>query len=97
MSVRRCHYAKAEEEGLRSMIQNNKQVTPYSTFNCTDDNLFVVRNVKWSKIQDAGLVIEKLRARIPAGTAGDCSSPELTLCVDCYSVSVPPPCYLSGT
>ena len=29
--------------------------------------------------------------------AGEFSSPELTLCADSYSVSVPPPCYHSGT
>ena len=31
----------------------------------------------------------KLRVRVPAGAAGECSSPELTLCADSYSVSVP--------
>ena len=34
----------------------------------------------------AGLVIERLRVRIPAG---EFSSPELTLCADSYLVSVP--------
>ena len=47
--------------------------------------------------KSAGLVIERLRVRIPAGTAGEFSSPELTLCADSHSVSVPPPCYRSGT
>ena len=28
---------------------------------------------------------------------GECFSPELTLCAGSYSVSVPPPCYRSGT
>ena len=42
-------------------------------------------------LYSAGLVIERLRVRIPAGAAGEFSSPELTLCVDSYSVSVPPP------
>ena len=42
-------------------------------------------------------MIERLRVRIPAGAAGEFSSPELTLCADSYSVSVPPPCYRSGT
>ena len=42
----------------------------------------------------AGLVIERLRVRIPAG---EFSSPEFTLCADSYSVSVPPSCYRSGT
>ena len=46
---------------------------------------------------NAGLVIERLRVRNPAGEAGKFSSPELTLCADSYSVSVPPPCYSSGT
>ena len=44
-----------------------------------------------------GLVIERLRVRIPAGAEGECSPPELTLCADSYSVSVPPPCHGSGT
>ena len=46
----------------------------------------------WS---NAGLVFERLRVRIPAGAAGEFSSPELTLCADSYSVSVLPPCLLS--
>ena len=33
-----------------------------------------------------GLVIERLGVRIPAGAAGELSSPELTLCSDSYSV-----------
>ena len=44
----------------------------------------------------AGLVIERLRARIPAGAVGELSSPGLTFSADSYSVSVPPPCYRSG-
>ena len=40
--------------------------------------------------KSAGLVIERLRDRIPAGAAGEFSSPEKTLCADSYSVSVPP-------
>ena len=47
--------------------------------------------------KSAGLVIERLRVRIPAGKAGKFSSPELTLCADFYSSYVPPPCYHSGT
>ena len=35
-------------------------------------------------------MIEKLQVRIPAGAVGKFSSPELTLCADSYSVSVPP-------
>ena len=42
-------------------------------------------------------MIERLRVRVPAGAAGEFSSPELTLCADSFSVSVPPPCYRSGT
>ena len=42
-------------------------------------------------------MIEKLLVRIPAGTAGECSSPESTLFADSYSVSVPRLCYRSGT
>ena len=38
-----------------------------------------------------GLVIERLRVRIPAGAAGEFSSSELTFCFDTYSVCVPPP------
>ena len=36
-------------------------------------------------------MIERLRVRIPAGAAGEFSSPESTLCAYSYSVSVPPP------
>ena len=35
-------------------------------------------------------MIERLRARMPAGAAGEFSSPEFTLCADSYSLSVPP-------
>ena len=35
-------------------------------------------------------MIERLRVRIPAGAAGEFSSPELSLCANSYSVSVPP-------
>ena len=42
-------------------------------------------------------MVERLRVRIPAGAAGELSSPESTLCADSYSVSVPPSCYRSGT
>ena len=41
--------------------------------------------------KSAGRVIERLRARIPAGAAGEFFSPEVTLCADSYSVSFPPP------
>ena len=44
-----------------------------------------------------GLTIERLRVRIPAGAAGEFSSPELTPCTDSYSVSVQPPGYRSST
>ena len=42
-------------------------------------------------------MIERLRVRIPAGATREFSTPDLTLCADSYSVSVPPPCYDSGT
>ena len=42
-------------------------------------------------------MIERLRVRIPARAAGEFSSPEPALCADSYSVSIPPPCYRSGT
>ena len=44
-----------------------------------------------------GLVNERLEVPIPAAAAGEFSSPELTVCADSYSVSVPPQCYRSGT
>ena len=47
--------------------------------------------------KSAGLVIERLRVGIPAEAKGEISSPEVTLCADSYSVSVPPPCYRSST
>ena len=40
---------------------------------------------------------KKVASSIPAGTAGEVSSPESTLCADSYSVSGSPPCYRSGT
>ena len=57
----------------------------------------VVKALGWLIGKSAGLVIGRLRVRIPAGAAGECYSPELTLCAESYSVSVPPPCYRSGT
>ena len=42
-------------------------------------------------------MIERLRVRIPAGAAGEFSSPELILCADSYAKFVAPPCYRSGT
>ena len=41
-------------------------------------------------------MIERLRVRIPAGAAGEFSSPELTLCADSYSVFVLSPSFRSG-
>ena len=46
--------------------------------------------------KSAGLVIGRLQVQIMAGVVGEFSSPELTLCVDSYSVSVPPQCSGSG-
>ena len=46
--------------------------------------------------KSAGLVIDRLRVRVPAGAAGECSFQMSTLCADSYSVSVPPPCYRNG-
>ena len=46
--------------------------------------------------KSAGLVIQRLRVRIPARAAGELSSPELTLCADFYSVYIPPLRYRSG-
>ena len=43
--------------------------------------------------KSAELEIERLRVRILGGAAGEFSSPELILCADSYSVSVPPPSY----
>ena len=43
------------------------------------------------------LMIKKLRIPILAEVAEEFSSPDLTLCADSFSVSVPPPCYRSGT
>ena len=39
---------------------------------------------------NTGLVIEGLRVRIPAGAAGEFSSPELTLCADLFGVRPTP-------
>ena len=51
----------------------------------------------WPVGKSAVLVIERLQVRILAGAAGEFTSSELTLCADSHSVSVPPPCYRSGT
>ena len=51
----------------------------------------------WLVGLSVGLVIERLRVQNPAGAVGEFSSPELTLCAGAYLVSVPPPCYCSGT
>ena len=40
---------------------------------------------------------ERLWVWIPAGVVGEFSSPELNLCADSYSLSIPPQCYCSGT
>ena len=42
-------------------------------------------------------MIESFRVRIPEEAAGEFTSPELALCADSYSVSVPPSYYRSGT
>ena len=44
--------------------------------------------------KSAEFVIERLRVRIPAGAAGELSSPELTLYAESKSVSVPTPVLL---
>ena len=41
-------------------------------------------------------MIKRLQVQNLAGTAGDFSSLELTLCADSYLMSIPPPCYRSG-
>ena len=51
----------------------------------------------FTPVKSVKLVIERLRVRILAGAAEEFSSPELSLCADSYSVSVPPPCYHRGT
>ena len=42
-------------------------------------------------------MIERLQIQIIVEMAGECSSPELTFSADSYAMSVPPPCYYSGT
>ena len=42
-------------------------------------------------------MIKRLQDRIPAGAAGEFSSPQSTLYADSYFVSAPPPGYCSGT
>ena len=39
----------------------------------------------------------KVTSSNPGGSGGRNYSPELTFCADSYSVSVPSPCYRSGT
>ena len=47
----------------------------------------------WLVGKSARFMIEKLRVWIPAGVAGEFSSPELILCADSYSASIPPPLF----
>ena len=56
-----------------------------------------VRKPEYPVGKNAGLVIQSLRIRIPAGAVGEFSSLESTLCADSDSVFVPSPCYFSGT
>ena len=52
---------------------------------CLRDNMSLL-------VKSAGLLIERLRVRIPTGAAGEKNfSPELTFRADSYSVCVPPP------
>ena len=51
---------------------------------------------QWHTVLCLELGILRLKI-LPAGAAGEFSSPELTLCADSCLVSVPPPGYLSGT
>ena len=44
--------------------------------------------------QSAGFMIERLRVQIPAGVAGEFSSPESTLCADSCLASITPPALL---
>ena len=76
------HEREKDRESLQTLWRRHAIVRTYIGMACW-----------WS----AGLVIERLRVRIPAGAAGEFSSPELTLCADSCAVSVPPPCYRSGT
>ena len=47
--------------------------------------------------KSAGLVIERSRVRIPAGAAGEFSSPGSTFCADSYFGIRSTPCYSSST
>ena len=49
-----------------------------------------LRGAEIACCQSAGLVIKRVRVRIPAGASGEFSSPELILCADSYSASVLP-------
>ena len=62
---------------------------------CADaDSIYLyIRGPGWLVGKSAGLVIERLRVRIPAEAAGEFSSPEFTLRADSYSVSVPTPAW----
>ena len=44
-----------------------------------------IKNNSWEERRGGfGLVIERSRVRIPAGAAGEVSSPESTFCADSY-------------
>ena len=73
-------------------MRNSSLTTVYKS------DIYHVLTTRAGEVYDgAGLVIERLRVRIPVGAAGEFSSSVLTLCADCYSVSGTPPCYRSGT
>ena len=74
-----------------SLPFHRKQRPPVRPANCRMTSRHCVESNR------AGLVIERLRVRIPAGAAGEISSSELTLCANSYSLSVPPPCNRNGT
>ena len=59
------------------------------------------RHTRWARPAGIACWLEgrtrdrKVASSNPGSRAGEFSSPELTLCADTYSVSVPPPCYPS--
>ena len=81
-------------EWLPLLLHHQELLQRHSPIQCTLLNRWAPLGRSGQLVgKSTGLVIERLPGRIPAGAAGEFSSPELTLCIDSYSVSVPPPCY----
>ena len=80
-------------------------IFPSWLIGCTGTNLLNTRFTKqvqenkgaWTACWLERQTRARLRVRVPAGAAGEYSSPELTFSAESHSVSLPHLCYRSGT